>query len=197
MKKAIVLISVMAAALLTGCNKQTAKSNLSSQSSSSSKIVRHETKSSSEAPRINIHKKYKGFKLATVPSQYRGTWYRGDPYSKKARKLVITEHTVNGNVTYQKVDPNLKLNRHSEKQNKKYSGNIVLIDTQGNSLKVRGFLDLVNLDYQPGQFKNHDCLFLSYGTDPSVINGAIFMDKNVALKYRKYDFTKVKKNRLS
>ncbi|MDB6227351.1 hypothetical protein ODV20_09955, partial [Lactobacillus amylovorus] len=83
----------------------------SSQSSSSSKIVRHETKSSSEAPHINIHKKYKGFKLATVPSQYRGTWYRGDPYSKKARKLVITEHTVNGDVTYQKVDPNLKLNR--------------------------------------------------------------------------------------
>lgn len=187
----------MAAALLTGCNKQTAKSNLSSQSSSSSKIVRHETKSSSEAPRINIHKKYKGFKLATVPSQYRGTWYHGDPYSKRARKIVITEHTVNGDVTYQKVDPNLKLNRHSEKQNKKYSGNIVLIDTQGNSLKVRGFLDLANLDYQPGQFKNHDCLFLSYGTDPSVINGAIFMDKNVALKYRKYDFTKVKKNRLS
>lgn len=103
MKKAIVLISVMAAALLTGCNKQTAKSNLSSQSSSSSKIVRHETKSSSEAPRINIHKKYKGFKLTTVPSQYRGTWYRGDPYSKRARKLVITEHTVNGDVTYQKL----------------------------------------------------------------------------------------------
>lgn len=103
MKKTIVLISVMAAALLAGCNKQTAKSNLSSQSSSSSKIVRHQTSSSSEAHRIDIHKKYKGFKLATVPSQY-----RGDPYSKKARKLAITEHTVNGNVTYQKVDPNLK-----------------------------------------------------------------------------------------
>ena len=56
MKKSIILTSIFAALLLTGCNKQTAKSNLSSQSSSSSKIVRHETKSSSEAPRINIHK---------------------------------------------------------------------------------------------------------------------------------------------
>ena len=110
---------------------------------------------------------------------------------------MISDIAVNRVLSNQKVDPNLKLNRHSEKQNKKYSGNIVLIDTQGNLLKVRGFLDLGNLDYQPGQFKNHDCLFLSYGTDPSVINGAIFMDKNVALKYRKYDFTKVKKNRLS
>ena len=63
MKKAVVLISVMAAALLTGCNKQTAKSNSSSQSSSSSKIVRHETKSSSEAPRINIHKNIRALNL--------------------------------------------------------------------------------------------------------------------------------------
>ena len=46
MKKSIILTSIFAALLLTGCNKQTAKSNSSSQSSSSSKIVRHETKSS-------------------------------------------------------------------------------------------------------------------------------------------------------
>lgn len=191
MKKSIILTSIVAALLLAGCTKQTIKT--SSQSSSSSKVAHHQTKSKNETSKIDIHKKYKGFKLATVPSQYRGTWYRADPYSKKARKLVITKHTVNGYVTYQKIDPNLKLNRHSEKQNKKYAGNIVLIDTQGNSLKVRGFLDLVNLDYQSGQFKNYECLFLSYGTDPSVINGAIFKDRAVALKYRKYDFTKVKK----
>ncbi|WP_172997934.1 hypothetical protein [Lactobacillus helveticus] len=48
--------------------------------------------------------------MANVPKQFCGTWYRADPYSKKARKLIITSHTVNGDIAYQKIDPDLKLN---------------------------------------------------------------------------------------
>lgn len=143
-------------------------------------------------PKIDLHKKYKGFKLTTVPSQYRGTWYRADPYSKKATKLVITTHTFNGYVTYQKTDPNLKLDHNSEKQNKEYAGNAVMISTDNGVLKERGFLDAGDMVYKLGQFKGQSCLFMSYGTNPNAVNGVAFKDKKVALKYRKYDFSKIK-----
>ena len=160
MKKSIILTSAFAALLLTGCQHQST-TNTKSTSATSSSVKHYETKSTNPTPKIDLKKKYKGFKLATVPDQYRGTWYRADPYSKKVEKLIITDHTVNGDVTYQKIDPNFKLDHRSEKQNKEYAGNIVLIELQNNSLKVRGFLDTVSLNYQLGQFKNHNCLFLS------------------------------------
>lgn len=192
MKKLFILLNVASALMLSGCSQKNSNSKVSSKSTSSVKIVHSKNNHKTLPSKINIHKKYKGFKLATVPVQYRGIWYRADPYSNKARKLVITKHSVNGNITYTKVDPNLRLNQRSEEQNKKYSGNIVLISVQSNTLKVRGFLDTVSLIYKLSQFNNEECIFMSYGTDDSVINGALFKDKKTALKYRKYDFTKVK-----
>lgn len=100
-------------------------------------------------------------------------------------------HTFNGSITYRQVDPNLKLDHNSEKQNKAYAGNAVMISTNGSTLKERGFLDTVDMSYKLGQFKGHDCLFMSYGTNPEAINGVAFKNKRVALKYRKYDFSKV------
>lgn len=151
----------------------------------------HTKKHNSVAPKIDLHKKYKGFALTTVPEEYRGTWYRADPYSKKATKLVITTHTFNGFVTYRKTDPNLKLDPNSEKQNKEYAGNAVMISTDSGALKERGFLDIAEMSYKLGQFKDQDCLFMSYGTNPKAVNGVAFKDKKAALKYRKYDFSKV------
>lgn len=46
--------------------------------------------------------------------------------------------------------------------------------------------------YKLGQFKGKNCLFMSYGTNSNAINGATFKDKNTALRYRRYDFSKVK-----
>lgn len=163
-------------------------------SKTSTKIEKHPSKKQSQniTPKIDLHKKYKGFKLTTVPEQYRGTWYRGDPYSKKATKLVITTHTFNGSVTYQKIDHNLKLDHNSEKQNKEYAGNAVMITTDNSSLKERGFLDIADMVYKLGKFKGEDCLLMSYGTNPKAINGVAFKDKQAALKYRKYDFSKIK-----
>lgn len=155
------------------------------------KVTSKNNKQSNAAPKIDLHKKYKGFKLTIVPFKYRGTWYRANPYSKKATKLVITAHTFNGFVTYRKVNPNLKLDHNSEMQNKEYAGNAVMISTDGSTLKERGFLDTVEMSYKLGQFKGHDCLSMSYGTNPKAINGVAFKDKKIALKYHKYDFLKV------
>lgn len=33
---------------------------------------------------------------------------------------------------------------------------------------------------------------MSYGTNSNAINGATFKDKNTELRYRRYDFSKVK-----
>lgn len=175
---------------LSACNHH---SEEHTNSSSKSVKIRKSTSSISKKKsfKIDLHKKYKGFKLTTVPEEFRGTWYRGNPYDKKATSLIITAHTINGAVTYKKVDLNLKLDRHSEKQNQEYAGNAVMISQQGTSLKVRGFLDTVDLIYRPGRFKGHSCLFMSYGTNPKAVNGAIFQDKTTALKYRKYDFSKI------
>lgn len=190
MKKTLFTSTVLLTGLfLTGCTPTHHQ-----VSKTSSKIEKHPSakQSKSISPKIDLHKKYKGFKLTSVPDQYRGTWYRGDPYSKKATKLVITTHTFNGSVTYQRIDSNLKLDHNSEKQNKEYAGNAVMITTDNNSLKERGFLDTVDMVYKLGTFKGETCLYMSYGTNPKAINGVAFKDKQVALKYRKYDFSKIK-----
>lgn len=164
-----------------------------SECSSTSVKVKHHSSSipKDSSIKTDLHKKYKGFKSTTVPTEYRGTWYRGNPYDKKATKLVITEHTINGAITYRKIDPNLKLDRYSEKENKEYAGNAVMISTDDNSLKERGFLDAADMVYKNGNFKGKTCLFMSYGTNPKAVNGVAFKDKSTALKYRKYDFSKV------
>lgn len=188
MKKNILLFLLLSSLTLTACqnsNSQTPKSHEPQTTKNS-----HSFKKS--VPKISIHHKYKGFKLATVPAIFHGTWYRGDPFSKKARKLIISNHKVNGDITYKKVDSNLKLDHNSVKQNKKYVGNICLINVQRNSLKVRGFLDTVDLIYKTGWFKGHPCLFMSYGTNPQAVNGVVFKEKKIAIKYRKFDFSKIK-----
>lgn len=194
MKKLIFTSTILLTGLiLAGCAP--VKHQITHTETSSKKALHsssHKKQHKNVAPKIDLRKKYKGFKLTTVPSQYRGTWYRADPYSKKATKLVITTHTFNGYVTYQKTDPNLKLDHNSEKQNKEYAGNAVMISTDNGVLKERGFLDTVDMVYKLGQFKGQSCLFMSYGTNPNVVNGVAFKDKKVALKYRKYDFSKIK-----
>lgn len=191
MKKLTFIFIILITGLLTGCSP--ASHHISTENSYK-KIAKHSNKKQykSTSSKINLHKKYKGFKLTTVPTEYRGTWYRADPYSKKATKLVITSHTFNGYVTYQKTDPNLKLDHNSEKQNKEYAGNAIMISTENGILRERGFLDTVDMVYKLGQFKGKNCLFMSYGTNSNAINGAAFKDKNTALKYRRYDFSKVK-----
>lgn len=191
--KKITLISttLLMGFLLAGCTAHHTEEHAESQHSTRSSKTHPSTTSKKFTNKIDLHKKYKGFKLATIPTQYRGTWYRANAYEKNATKLVITTHTVNGAAAYQQTDPNLKLNRHSEKQNKEYAGNAVVVKNVNNSLKVRGFLDPVNLVYRPGQFKGQPCLFMSYGTNPKATNGAVFKNKAAALKYRKFDFSKV------
>lgn len=192
MKKLIFISTILfAGSLLTGCSSEKhVVNNSSSKVSSATKHYSYLTKGHSN--KINLHLKYKGFKLASTPIEYRGTWYRANPYDKKATKLVITNYTINGAATYHQVDPNLKLDRHSEKQNKEYAGNAIAINVDNNLLKTRSFFDTVGLVYKTGQFKGHPCLFMSYGTNPKAINGAVFKDKGIALKYRKFDFSKLK-----
>ena len=183
MKKLTLLsTSLLTCLLLAGCSIHHTEEHTAPQHSTGSSKKHHSTTSKRIINKIDLHKKYKGFKLATIPTQYRGTWYRANAYEKKATKLVITTHTVNGDAAYQQTDPNLKLNRHSEKQNKEYAGNAVVVKNVNNSLKIRGFLDLVDLVYRPGQFKDQTCLFMSYGTNPKATNGAVFKNKTAALK---------------
>jgi hypothetical protein len=134
-------------------------------------------------------KHYPGFSLDTVPQQFCGTWYRANQYDKKATKLVISAHAVNGLTVYQQTDPDLKLDKNSPKQTKEYAGLAAVITISANQLKVRVFFDTVDLIYTLGQFKGQACLYLTYGTNPKAINGAIFKDKQTALKYRQYDFS--------
>jgi hypothetical protein len=51
------------------------------------------------------------------------------------------------------------------------------------------FLDTVDIIYITGTFKGHRCLYLAYSSGD--IHSAIFKDQKAALKYRKYDFSKV------
>ncbi len=122
--KKITLISatLLMSFLLAGCTAHHTEEHAVSQHSTSSSKKHPSTASKKNSPiKLTYTKKYKGFKLATIPTQYRGTWYHANAYEKNATKLVITTHTINGAAAYQQTDPNLKLNRHSEKQNKEYA----------------------------------------------------------------------------
>lgn len=188
MKKLLLLFLLLSSLTLSACQN----SNNRAPKSHGNQTTKNYHAVKTKVPAISIHHKFKGFKLATVPAEFCGTWYRADPFSKKARRLVISSHKVNGDITYQKVDPNLKLDHNSIKQNKKYVGNICLISLQNNSLKVRGFLDTVDLIYKTGSFRNYPCLLMSYGTNSQAVNGVIFKERKIAIKYRKYDFSKIK-----
>lgn len=186
-KVALILFSTL---LLTACSN-TQNNQAESSSSKSSTITSKNTVKTSSKP--NLNKKYPGFKLATIPTVFQGTWYQTDHYSKTARKFIITKHTIMDSVVYQKIDPNLSLNHRSEKNNKVYAGDATMIsleDKNGSQwLRARGFLDTVDIIYITGTFKGNQCLYLAYSSGD--INSAMFKDKKAALKYRKYDFSKI------
>ncbi len=188
-KVALILFSTL---LLTACSNTQNNQAESSSSKSSTTTSKNTVKTSSKP---NLNKKYPGFKLATIPTVFQGTWYQTDRYSKTARKFIITKHTIMDSVVYQKTDPNLNLNlnHRSEKNNKVYAGDATMIsfeDKNGSQwLRARGFLDTVDIIYITGTFKGNECLYLAYSSGD--IHSAMFKDKKAALKYRKYDFSKI------
>lgn len=191
-KKIFVLL--FSTLLLAACSNQNNDSQKQSRSSTKPKTHYQSKKKESQntSAKPNLKKKYRGLKLMTVPAEFRGTWYRSDAFSKKARKLVITKHLINGSVLYKKVGK-FKLNHNSTKQNKEYAGDISLgkyLHKNGQSwLRVTDILGTVDLVYITGNFKGHECLYLAYSSGD--IHSAIFKDAKTALKYRKYDFSKV------
>ncbi|TSO26688.1 hypothetical protein [Lactobacillus sp. LL6] len=188
MKKAIV--SIIAILGLTACSSQ---NNNSKNHTNSSKVQNKVTQIKEK--KIDTSKKYPGLSLMTIPSEFRGNWYRSDEFSKSARKLVITKHLVNDSVVYQKTG-NIKLDHNSEKQNKQYAGNISIgkVDTINglSSLRIRDVLGSVDIIYMLGTFKGHQCLFLAYDFGDREIHGVLFKKADLAVKYRKYDFSKLK-----
>lgn len=186
-KVALILFSTL---LLTACSSTQNNQSKSSSSKSSITTSKNTVKTSSKP---NLNKKYPGFKLATLPTAFQGTWYQTDRYSKTARKFIITKHTIMDSVVYQKTDPTLNLNHRSEKNNKVYAGDATMIsleDKNGSQwLRARGFLDTVDIIYITGTFKGNQCLYLAYSSGD--IHSAMFKDKKAALKYRKYDFSKI------
>lgn len=189
MKKLIlVLFSTL---LLTACSNNS--SNNETKSSSSKSSITTSKKSKTTTPKPNLNKKYPGFKLATLPDIFQGTWYQTDTYSKQARKFIITKHTIMDSVVYQKTDHNLNLSHRSEKDNKTYAGDATMVSFENKNgsqwLRSRGFLDTVDIIYITGTFKGQPCLYLAYSSGD--IHSAMFKDKKAALKYRKYDFSKV------
>lgn len=186
-KVALILFSTL---LLTACSNTQNNQAESSSSKSSTTTSKNTVKTSSKP---NLNKKYPGFKLATIPTVFQGTWYQTDRYSKTARKFIITKHTIMDSVVYQKTDPTLNLNHRSEKNNKVYAGDATMIsleDKNGSQwLRARGFLDTVDIIYITGTFKGNQCLYLAYSSGD--IHSAMFKDKKAALKYRKYDFSKI------
>ena len=106
----------------------------------------------------NLKKKYPGSKLTSIPEQFRGTWYRSDPLSKSALKLIINKHTIGDSVVYRQVDKSIKLDHNSEQKNKTYSGGdsmIAIEQHQGQTwMRVREFLTTVDIIYITGQFKD-------------------------------------------
>lgn len=189
MKKVVLILLSML--ILTACSNTTKDTQSKSSTSTSSTSTSKNTTKISSKP--NLNKKYPGFKLATIPVAFQGTWYQTDRYSKTARKFKITEHTITDSVVYQKTDPNLNLNHRSEKNNKIYAGDATMISFENKNgsewLRARGFLDTVDIIYITGTFKGNDCLYLAYSSGD--IHSAMFKDKKIALKYRKYDFSKI------
>lgn len=192
MKKVFLTNVLIITLLLAGCSQARPRTAaLARQQASSTKIKK---KPRENLFKPDIHKKYKGFKLATVPAAFRRTWYRGDPDHRKISKLVISAHLVNGFVVYHQTDPDLKLNHNSAKDNKEYGGVGAIITSGPNQIKVRGFLDTVDLVYTLGNYKGNPCLYLSYGTNPKEVNGVVFKDRMAAYKYRKQDLSHLKLN---
>lgn len=186
-KVALILFSTL---LLTACSNTQNNQPKSSSSKSSTTTSKNTVKTSSKP---NLNKKYPGFKLATIPTVFQGTWYQTDRYSKTERKFIITKHTIMDSVVYQKTDPTLNLNHRSEKNNKVYAGDATMISLEDNNgsqwLRARGFLDTVDIIYITGTFKGNQCLYLAYSSGD--IHSAMFKDRKAALKYRKYDFSKI------
>lgn len=152
-------------------------------------------KSSKPAKKVfhpNLYHHYPGFKLASLPPSFQGTWYRSNPDDRTTSRLIISQHLVNGAPVYQQTDPSLRLDRNSAKQNQEYAGNGEIIAFSPNQIKVRGFFDLVDLVYTLGSFKGCACLYLSYGTNPNAVNGIVFKDRAAALKYRSCDLSKIR-----
>lgn len=188
MKKFIVVVITLLS--LAACSKPSLKQDNTLTRSSSTvhkKLI--------QSKKIDTSKKYPGLSLMTIPSEFRGSWYRSDEFSKSARKLVITKHLVNDSVVYQKTG-NIKLDHNSEKQNKQYAGNISIgkVDTINglSSLRIRDVLGSVDIIYMLGTFKGHQCLFLAYDFGDREIHGVLFKKADLAVKYRKYDFSKLK-----
>ncbi|MGK4035128.1 hypothetical protein AB0Y31_01095 [Lactobacillus crispatus] len=69
-------------------------SNRSSRPATVSSSATHKASKQANEFKPNLKKKYPGFKLTSIPEQFRGTWYRSDPLSKSARKLIINKHTI-------------------------------------------------------------------------------------------------------
>lgn len=183
----LILFSTM---LLSACSSSQSHQSKSSSSKSSITTSKTTTKPSYKP---NLNKKYPGFKLATIPTAFQGTWYQTDRYSKTARKFTITKHTIMDSVVYEKTDPNLNLNHRSEKNNKIYAGDASMVSFENKNssqwMRARGFLDTVDIIYITGTFKGNQCLYLAYSSGD--IHSAIFKDKKAALKYHKYDFSKI------
>lgn len=161
MKKLVLVI--FSTLLLTACSNTSSNNNENKSSSSKSSITTSKN-SKTTTPKPNLTKKYPGFKLATIPDAFQGTWYQTDIYSKRARKFIITKHTIMESVVYQKTDPNLNLSHRSEKDNKTYAGDATMVsfeDKNGSQwLRARGFLDTVDIIYITGTFKGHRCLYI-------------------------------------
>lgn len=190
MKKLILIL--FSTLLVTACSNNSS-TNHETKSSRSRSSITTSPKNKKTTPKPNLSKKYPGFKLATIPATFQGTWYQTDVYSKEARKFIITKHTIMNSVVYQKTDPNLTLSHRSEKDNKTYAGDATMISFEEKNgsqwLRARGFLDTVDIIYISGTFKGHSCLYLAYSSGD--IHSAMFKEKSAALEYRKYDFSKV------
>lgn len=177
---------------LTACSNNNRPVAVNETSKTSSQPAHKHNKKTDFKP--NLKKKYPGFKLATVPSAFRGTWYRSDPLSKNARKLVINKHTIGESAVYRQVDKSIRLDHNSEQKNKIYAGSDSMIATEQHHrqswLRVREFLTTVDIIYITGNFKGHPCLYLAYSSGD--IHSALFKKQATAIKYRKYDFSKIK-----
>ena len=57
-------------------------------------------------------------------------------------------------------------------------------------MRVGEFLTPVEIIYITGQFKGHPCLYLAYSSGD--IHNALFKNKALAIKYKNYDFSKIK-----
>lgn len=73
MKKLVLVI--FSTLLLTACSNTSSNNNENKSSSSKSSITTSKN-STTTTPKPNLNKKYPGFKLATIPDNFQGTWYQ-------------------------------------------------------------------------------------------------------------------------